>query len=66
MTNDEAGNKERLNRRYLPTAAAILPANEFGIRASPLHYSWLNAQLAEAVKFSSHQDRSTLQDQHFT
>ncbi len=28
-------------------------------------YSWLNAQLAEAVKFSSHKDQSTLQDQHF-
>jgi len=28
--------------------------------------SWLNAQLAEAVKFSSHKSQSILQDRHRT
>jgi hypothetical protein len=28
--------------------------------------SWLNAQLAEAVKFSSHKSQSSLQDRHRT
>jgi hypothetical protein len=34
-------------------------------RLAQQNHSWLNAQLSEAVKFSSPKDQSTLQDQHF-
>jgi hypothetical protein len=49
--------------RFNESKLSFLANSEFVFRHRC--YSWLNAQLTATVKFSSHKNRSSLQDQYF-